>query len=255
MLNDNLGDRMKKYEYVTRTYLTRRTPVLIRIDGKAFHTFTRGFAKPFDEVFSKSMQETMLYLCEHVQGCVLGYTQSDEITLVLIDYKELDSQAWFDYNIQKCASVAASMATMAFNRAFKANAEASADFETVYAAALESGAMFDARIFNIPKEEVTNCLLWRQNDASRNSIQMVGFANFSQKQMQNKSNSEVQDMLMLEKGINWNNFPTKFKRGSCCVRVPAEDAERSNWIIDNEIPIFKGEGRDYIESRILENRD
>lgn len=255
MLNDNLGDRMKKYEYVTRTYLTRRTPVLIRIDGKAFHTFTRGFAKPFDEVFSKSMQETMLYLCEHVQGCVLGYTQSDEITLVLIDYKELDSQAWFDYNIQKCASVAASMATMAFNRAFKANAEASAEFETVYAAALESGAMFDARIFNIPKEEVTNCLLWRQNDASRNSIQMVGFANFSQKQMQNKSNSEVQDMLMLEKGINWNNFPTKFKRGSCCVRVPTDNAERSNWIIDNEIPIFKGEGRDYIESRILENRD
>lgn len=93
-------------------------------------------------------------------------------------------------------------------------------------------------------------MLWRQNDASRNSVQMVGFANFSQKQMQNKSNSEVQDMLMLEKGINWNNFPTKYKRGSCCVRVPTENAERPKWMIDNEIPIFKGEGRDYIESRI-----
>lgn len=250
MLNDNLGDRMKKYEYVTRTYLMRRTPVIIRVDGKAFHTFTRGFARPFDEVFSRSMQVTMLYLCENIQGCVLGYTQSDEITLVLIDYKELDSQAWFDYNIQKCASVAASMATMAFNKAFQVNAEVSPDFKTIYAAAMESGAMFDARVFNIPKEEVTNCLLWRQNDASRNSIQMVGFANFSQKQMQNKSNSEVQDMLMLEKGINWNDFPTKYKRGSCCVRVPTENAERPKWMIDNEIPIFKGEGRDYIESRI-----
>lgn len=105
MLIDDLGDRMKKYEYVTRTYLMRRTPVIIRVDGKAFHTFTRGFARPFDEVFSRSMQVTMQYLCENIQGCVLGYTQSDEITLVLIDYKELDSQVWFDYNnpeVRKC---------------------------------------------------------------------------------------------------------------------------------------------------------
>ncbi len=107
MRNDNLGDRMKKYEYVSRTHLTPRTPVIIRLDGKSFHTFTRGFEKPFDEIFSKSMQETMKVLCENIQGCVLGYTQSDEITLVLVDYKELDSQGWFDYNVQKCVSVAA----------------------------------------------------------------------------------------------------------------------------------------------------
>lgn len=255
MLNDNLGDRMKKYEYVTRTHLTPRTPAIIRVDGKAFHTFTRGFDKPFDEVFSKSMQDTMKYLCENIQGCVLGYTQSDEITLVLIDYKELDSQGWFDYNIQKCVSVAASMATLAFNRAFKINAEALAGDKAIYDKALESGAMFDARIFNIPKEEVTNCVLWRQNDASRNSVQMVGFANFPQKQMQGKSCSEVQDMLMLEKGINWNDFPAKYKRGSCCIRVPSDNEERPKWSVDNEIPIFKGEGRDYIERLVYPEQE
>ena len=118
---DSLGDRMKYYEYVTRNYLTRKLPVICRIDGKAFHSFTRGLKKPFDEIFIKSMQDTMKYLCENVQGCVLGYTQSDEITLVLVDYQDRDSCAWFDNNIQKMVSVSASMATLAFNNAFWEN--------------------------------------------------------------------------------------------------------------------------------------
>ena len=121
MKYDALGERMKKYEYVTRTHLMTRTPVIIRIDGKAFHTFTRRFKKPFDEILVKSMQETMKYLCENIQGCILGYTQSDEITLVLVDYKELDTCAWFDYNIQKMCSIVSSMATLAFNQIFTRN--------------------------------------------------------------------------------------------------------------------------------------
>ena len=214
MLNDNLGDRMKKYEYVTHTYLTSRTPVIIRIDGKAFHTFTKGFVKPFDDIFSKSMQDTMKYLCKNIQGCVLGYTQSDEITLVLIDYQKLNSRGWFDYNIQKMCSVSASMATLAFNDVFICYVREYARTEMepsrgkitakkerlldIYDQAALQGAMFDARVFNIPKEEVTNCILWRQNDATRNSIQMVGYSNFSQKEMQNRSCNQVQDMLMLQ---------------------------------------------------------
>ena len=129
MRNDNLGDRMKTYENVTRTYLTRRTPVIIRIDGKAFHSFTRGFEKPFDSVLVEAMQQTMKYLCENIEGCVLGYTQSDEITLVLCDYKKLTSQAWFDNNIQKICSVSASMATMVFNRYFEEIAQKWEDTE------------------------------------------------------------------------------------------------------------------------------
>lgn len=265
----SLDIRMKKYEYVTRTYLVRRTPVIIRLDGKAFHTFTRGFKKPFDEVLVNAMQKTMKYLCENIQGCVLGYTQSDEITLVLVDYKKLDSAAWFDYNIQKCVSVAASMATLAFNRAFQDEIircdnewscsltpqsveiqEAQKKYIENLEKAAQRGAMFDARVFNIPKEEVCNCVLWRQNDATRNSIEMVGQAHFSQSQLHKKTCNQIQDMLMLEKGINWNNVPTHLKRGSCCVRKVDNETGRSKWIIDTEIPIFKGEGRKYIDNLI-----
>ena len=280
-VNDELGKRMKEYyESIPKTRLMRRTPVAIRIDGKAFHTFTRGFQKPFDEVLIKSMQKTMKYLCENIQGCVLGYTQSDEITLILVDYKNLNSSAWFDYKVQKMCSIAASMATMAFNKFF---AEEVHDFRNrmkydddgclnndeynlwaVYNKAIDKGAMFDARVFNIPKEEVTNLIYWRQLDATRNSIQMVGQANFSHKELQNKSCNVIQDMLMNEKGINWNNYPTHQKRGSCCVKMyqidegcwqsHAEDKlmpnGRTRWAIDAEIPIFKDEFRSYVERLI-----
>lgn len=274
MVKDALGDRMKKYEYVTRTYLTPRTPVIIRVDGKAFHTFTRGFKKPFDDVLVKSMQQTMKYLCENIQGCVLGYQQSDEITLVLVDYKKIDTCSWFDYNIQKCASIAASMATMAFNKFFSQNVDTFCDEHTVseitdkgltmyidtvenealygnYNVALSKGAMFDARVFNIPKEEVTNCILWRQNDATRNSIEMVGHANFSQSSLHKKSCNQIQDMLMLEKGINWNDFPVTLKRGSCCIRKSVDGSDRAKWVIDDNIPIFKGEQRGYIDNFVF----
>ena len=121
-VNDELGTRMKEfYENVPKTRLVRRIPVAIRLDGKAFHTFTRGFQKPFDEVLGKAMRKTMKYLCENIQGCVLGYTQSDEITLILVDYQNLNSCAWFDYEVQKMCSIAASMATMAFNKFFTKN--------------------------------------------------------------------------------------------------------------------------------------
>jgi len=258
MINDSLGDRMKKYEYITRTHLIPRMPVIIRIDGKAFHTFTKGFKKPFDMVLVSTMQETMKYLCENIQGCVLGYTQSDEITLVLVDYKKLETSSWFDYNIQKCASVAASMATMAFNKAFTNDVS---DLKAIYGAAgaeyikcltraQDKGAMFDARCFNIPQEEVCNNILWRQNDATRNSIEMVGHANFSPKELHGKSCKDIQDMLMLQKSINWNNYPTTMKRGSCCIRVVDENTGRSRWEIDNDIPIFKGDGRQYIDKLV-----
>lgn len=223
--NDSLGDRMKTYENVTRTHLTRRTPVIIRIDGKAFHTFTRNFVKPFDDILVETMQDTMKYLCENIEGCVLGYTQSDEITLVLCDYKKLTSQAWFDNNIQKMCSISASMATLEFNRKFCENKNRWImdtydcvhsnegmlgewfKIKIAYDGASFHGALFDSRVFNIPKEEVNNCLLWRQQDATRNSIQSVAQANFSHKQLQNKNCSELQEMLFQEKGINWNNIP------------------------------------------------
>lgn len=255
----------------------RRCPVAIRIDGKAFHTFTRGFQKPFDEVLIKSMQQTMKYLCENIQGCVLGYTQSDEITLILVDYKKLTSSAWFDYEVQKMCSIAASMTTMAFNRAFAKNVgdyctynyecmdNTHENYEHILSLAVDKGAMFNARCFNIPKEEVTNLVYWRQLDTSRNSIQMLGQANFSHSELQNKSCNDIQDMLMMQKGINWNDLPVYQKRGSCCVRnkivvksngimetIQLRDTSKSEneWIVDKNIPIFRGEDRNYIDKLI-----
>lgn len=278
MDNSDLANRMKTfYEQIPKTKLMRRCPVIIRCDGKAFHTFTRGFQKPFDEVLIKTMQETTKYLCENVQGCVLGYTQSDEISLVLVDYQRFETSAWFDYEIQKMCSIAASMATMAFNKlfyenVFQYNVMASVDtsnkkysYKEVYAKAVEKGAMFDARVFNIPKEEVTNCIYWRQLDASRNSIQMVGQANFSHKELHCKTCNDIQDMLMLQKNINWNDFPTYQKRGTCVIKEeyypePVKGYEncevnaldvRTRWVIDKDIPIFKGEGRNYIEKLVM----
>ena len=263
--NDELGNRMKTYyEEIPKTKLMRRTPVAIRIDGKAFHTFTRGFQKPFDEVLIKSMQETMRYLCENIQGCVLGYHQSDEITLILVDYNRLDTDAWFGYEVQKMCSIAASMATMAFNKVFEKNWQNTYLVHTVngenakiinsYINASEKGALCDARCFNIPKEEVANLIYWRQLDAARNSIQMVGQANFSHGELQNKSCNDIQDMLHEQKGINWNDYPTHLKRGSCCLKNHDYDEYGNDWgegwRIDTEIPVFKNEDRNYIEKLI-----
>lgn len=272
-MRDDLGERMKKfYEKPAQTKLIRRMPVAIRIDGKAFHTFTRGFQKPFDNILIKAMQKTTKYLCKNIQGCVFGFTQSDEITLILIDYKKLDSSAWFDYEVQKMCSISASMATMAFNKYFSEMVmqlegdvaqeyEINGDTEWViemekylksYRRSCEKGAMFDSRCFNIPKEEVTNLVYWRQLDATRNSIQMVGQANFSHKKLQGKSCKEIKEMLIAEKGISWEDLYPMYQYGSCCIKVTTETdgTTRSSWKVDKNIPLFIGEGREYIESLI-----
>lgn len=250
---DALGKRMKdNYETIPKTRLMRRTPVAIRIDGKAFHTFTRGFKRPFDNVLANSMYNTLEYLCKNIQGCVFGYTQSDEITLILCDYQTLTTDAWFDYEVQKMCSISASMATMIFNKEFS-NAvdeiinrphEYEEKYIEILMKACNKGAMFDSRCFNIPKEEVTNLIYWRQLDATRNSIQMVGQANFSHKQLQHKSCNEIQDMLYVQKGINWDDTPTRYKRGVACYK------DESGWNLDFEMPIIKGEDRDYVEKHI-----
>jgi tRNA(His) 5'-end guanylyltransferase len=229
---------MKGYEAVSKDFLMKRTPVIIRLDGKAFHTYARNLPDtgvvPFSETMHTAMVAATVAAVKEAQGCVLGYTQSDEITLLLRDYDTLETQAWFGYNVQKIVSVIATATANAFNCAFRRNElRAPEDF-----------AKFDARAFNIPKEEATNNFLWRQQDASRNSIQMLGHYHFSQKQMHAKNNSEVQDMLMLEKGVNWNDLPTWMKRGTCVVN----DGDL-RLAVDEEIPIFT-QDRAYIDQHV-----
>lgn len=302
MDRSDLANRMKYYEKRNRYYLQRKIPVIVRLDMRSGHSFTKGFNRPFDEVFIKTMQQTAKYLCENTQNCKFSYQQSDEITLVLIDYDKLNTDSFFNYRADKVCSITASMATMAFNKFFADNVDSTYD-EEFHSLGLDNRsnfknstecnetfeslekrydtyykkinkAMFDSRCFNIPKKEVANLLYWRQLDASRNSIQMVGQANFSHNELQNKLCNDIQDMLMTQKGINWNDLPIYQKRGSCCIKEdyfipedelpenkrinlsprtldPEEDEYgiwRTHWIIDKNIPIFTGEqGREYID--------
>lgn len=261
-VNDALGQRMKNYyEAIPKTRLMRRTPVAIRIDGKAFHTFTRGFQKPFDEVLGNAMARTMEYLCQNIQGVQFAYCQSDEITLLLQDYKKLTTDAWFDYEVQKMCSIAASMATMAFNKYFnqehwkwaKNNDIACMEhlnegknpellkLHNTYVEASCKGAMFDARCFNIPKEEAANLIYWRQVDAMRNSIQMIGQANYSHSYLQDKSCEQIKMLLRCDFGINWDGLPARWKYGCAWTKLTG---------LDYNMPVIKGENRAYVENEV-----
>ena len=248
-----LDERMKKYEYVTRHYLTIRTPVIVRIDGKAFHTFTKGMKKPFDHIFMESMQDTMKYLCENVQGCVLGYCQSDEISLLLIDYDTLETSAWFDNNLSKIISITSSLASVYFNQQFYINLvdyrvknykskNRDVEYENRLLANISSLPVFDSRAFNLSKEEVNNYFVWRQQDAIKNAIQMVGRAYFTHKELENKNGKDIVDMLD-SIGVNYHSYSTSEKRGTCCIKTD------KGWELDKEIPIFK-DTKDYIEKLV-----
>ena len=257
-IHDSLGDRMKEYEGRNQYYLQKRTPVCIRVDMRAGHTFTRGFARPFDEVFGNAMVRTMEYCAKNMGNCVFAYCQSDEITFILVDYAKLETDAWFDYRTDKLCSISASMATMAFNSFFEMEMNVFKASHTIfdtnewaypeagalygaYMLSASKGAMFDARCFNIPKEEACNLVYWRQLDATRNSIQMVGQANFSHNELQGCSCNMIQDMLHEQRGINWNDYPTRWKRGVAWTRHGG---------IDYDMPILKGESREYVDTVI-----
>jgi tRNA(His) guanylyltransferase len=249
---DALGDRMKGYESVPRARLVPKMPVLIRLDGKAFHTLTRGMEKPFDERFQRCMWETARALCAQIQGCQVAYVQSDEITLLLVDYQTIKTQGWFEYDLQKMVSISAAIASNAFN------AELARAFPD------KPPALFDSRAWNLPREEVTNCFIWRQQDATRNSILGLAQAHFSHREMHGKNTSVLQDMLHA-KGINWNDCLTWQKRGICVVKETFEvepplghgppghgeahyeqKAQRTRWTVDENIPIFT-QNRNYID--------
>ena len=224
MQKDSLGDRMKAYEIVPQSRLIKRMPTIIRIDGKAFHTFTKRFKDSFSLEMHDLMVHTSAYLVNNIQNCVLAYTQSDEISLLLTDWNTFETQQWFDGKIQKITSVAASLATGSFN-AYYHNMLQNPDCGIEF---LYETAFFDARVFNLPKEEVVNYFIWRQQDASRNSVQMLGRMYFSDKELHKKSNNDIQNMLLLQKDINWNDLDTWKKRGACATKAG----------VDNEIPVF-----------------
>lgn len=194
---DSLGDRMKKnYEGPNRHFLTRRVPVIIRIDGRAFHTYTKSLEKPFSPYLTINMIESAKALFEE-QGCKLAYVQSDEASFLFTDYDDLNTEAWFGYNQSKLESVAASIFTAKFNSNNK----------------FQQLANFDARAFNVPREEVANYFLWRAKDWHRNSLQMYARSVFSHKELHNKDSNEIHEMLNLL-NMNWADLHPQLKNGT-----------------------------------------
>ena len=232
MMKDEMGDRMKDLEHRTRYMLPRRCYTLIRIDGKAFHSYTRGMERPFDQGLREDMQETTRLLCEGIAGCRLGYTQSDEISLVLTDFDKVNSEAWFDGNLQKVTSVSASMATAYFNM-----------LRAKRAADKRGPAMFDSRVWATADPwEVYNTFWWRQKDATRNAVQMVARALAPHKECTNKNFSQLNE-LIFQKGQNFNDYPTDCRRGAFIVKGDA------GWVVDKESPILS-QDRQYLFSRL-----
>lgn len=269
-MRDELGDRMKKYyEDRTRITLPRRTYTIIRIDGKAFHTFTKGLTRPFDDGLINDMDETACYLCKNIQGAKFGFVQSDEISILITDFDKIGTDAWFDGNIQKMASIAASMATSKFNhlRLLRKFNEMSVELlkrtvddfhksntiswmEEIFDNKL---AEFDARVFTIPSDvEVENYFIWRQQDTVRNSISSVAQSLYSHKELNGKNMSEQQEMIF-QKNINWNDYAPKYKRGRFIFKQEVDletpfisndkmqhSYKRNRWVAD-ECPTFTQE--------------
>lgn len=224
---DSLGDRMKRYEVAARTSLPPRMPAIVRVDGKAFHSYTRGCERPFDGALMDAMDSVALRLCEQIQGAQLAYVQSDEVSVLVHNYKRFASDAWFDNQVQKMTSVAASLAA----------ARMTALSPTVFREMRE--AAFDARAFVLPEAEVANYFVWRQQDATRNSIQMLARSLYSHRECHLKTCSDLQEMTHA-KGANWNDLPVAHRRGRCVVRVDGA------WRVDQTPPIFTSD-RAYIE--------
>jgi tRNA(His) 5'-end guanylyltransferase len=221
----------ENYEDRYRFYLPRRSYVIIRIDGKSFHTFTRHCEKPYDEGLRLAMTNTAIGLCENIQGANFAYCQSDEISILITDFTVKTTDAWFDYNIQKMCSVSASIATAYFHNSYKHPNN--------------SMAFFDSRVFQIPdRVEVENYFCWRQKDAERNSISMLAQSHFSHKELHGKSCSDIHEMLH-QKGINWNDVNCFDKRGTVVrkeigLSFDGETAtkERVGWFKMEDTPIF-----------------
>jgi tRNA(His) 5'-end guanylyltransferase len=228
-MKDELGRRMKAYyEDALRVSLPRRSYVVVRIDGRAFHTFTADLERPYCRRLADALDQSALYACQQMIGCRFAYGQSDEYSFLLTDVEGEKAPLWFDGNVQKIVSVSASLFTAAFNRCF----------------AGPTPATFDARVLPIPqRDEVAKYFLWRQLDASANSLNMLASAHFPHAELAHKSTAEKHEMLH-SKGVNWAKQPADFKRGRV-VRRTAPDG----WQVDLEIPVFNRD-RDYLDALI-----
>lgn len=243
----DLGDRMKAYEKAAQTVLTPRTPVIIRIDGKAFHTYTRGCKRPFDARLMDAMDSVAMVLCKEIDGAQMAYVQSDEISVLVHTYKTFVTAPWFANEVQKLVSISAGIASGVMTEIS----------DSIFG--YTRRACFDARAFTLPESDVNNYFVWRQRDWTRNSVQMLARSLYSHKECEHKNNPQLQEMCFV-KGHNWNDLPTTHKRGRCILKVDDVVGQhidrpivRGRWTVDRQIPIFSEE-HSYVE-RLLRTEE
>lgn len=262
---DSLGDRMKSYEEINRSFLIPKLHTILRLDGRAFHTYTKKFKKPYDEILIHAMNETAKYLCANIQGAQFAYVQSDEITIYLSDATDLETQMWYGGNIQKMVSVSAAMATAVFNKAIMlSDVETELDSILVYNTCNKEPKMdvgfcieqllkklktaeFDSRVFQLPNDhEVVNCVLWRQQDCVRNSVSSVAQYLFSHKELHGKNVAMMKDMIkskvimmkttMNSDVVDWDEMDPALKYGRLIQQVQLTDVKtgsiRNSWSAD-----------------------
>lgn len=203
MKKDALGTRIKLYEAVSNYNLLPNSPLFIRVDGKAFHTFARDACKPFDHHLIDSMVYATRLTAKEMQGFKLAYTQSDEATFMLTDYDTFETQGWFNYELNKVVSIAASAFTAHFNHYYHGTDNHP----------MQTQAMFDARAFNVPQEDAPNVFVWRQKDWMRNSVQMLARSLYSHKELERKNNLELLEMIK-SKGSVWDELSNQLKYGT-----------------------------------------
>ncbi len=243
---DSLGNRMKSnYEGVYKIKLPNRLPIIIRIDGKAFSKWTKSCQRPFDDKLINAMDKVAITLCSEIQGAVLGYVASDEISILIHNYKSLDSSAYFDNQIQKIVSVSAGIASSVMTE------------ESINVFGKLKRAVFDARVFVLPEAEVNNYFVWRQNDYIRNSVSMLARSLLSHKECDFKNNLQLKE-LIINKGKDWNSLPINYRYGRCIEKVSEtvlinkKEITRNSWTINNNIPKFS-ENSNYIEKLLKTN--
>ena len=202
---DSLGDRIKRYERTSQHVLTPRTPLVIRVDGRAFHTYTRRMNRPFDRSLMKAMVAAADHTAHDMQGCKLAYVQSDEATFLLTDFDDLQTQGWFGYELNKVVSLSASLFTAYFN--------------FFMAERFDAGevATFDSRAFNVPLDDAPNVFIWRQRDWERNSLQMLARQHFSHHQLHGMGRRQMHDLLH-GIGVNWADLLPIEKNGTFILR-------------------------------------
>lgn len=249
----SLEKELFTYENQYQQHLQTKVPVFIKIKGKAFGTFTKGFQKPYDQIFAAAMHRTMKALCESVQGCVFGYAAADEIILIVTDYKHWNSVPWLNYDTALMNSTIAATASFEFNNAFHDELSKAKENDTItdysaYDVAAQSYAILTSRCFNVPEERVCDIMFWLQCDNRRNAIQKLARLHIDRKTLIGMCNDEIIEMLKIDHDVDWGNTPSAFQVGVACAKSFKDTLQKSIWEIDTSMPMLNDENRAYLSN-------